>query len=544
MLPPNRHGGGLPYLACLTLGRFLFHAFSCTKKIEYFNEVISVLQDNLSTRGERLANFAGIQGLIECLTVRFSLLNCRDDLNEIMELYPIGVNDERARTPDRFKLSSDWAFAARISGHPSISAAYDHAMSLMQDTLTFTPTIDIQHSRLVAMPDRYENLPLDHASYHASESTGQLPRAIETLERGRALIWTEIHGLRTSIDQIRAKDSHLADKFAAVNTKLEMLTLSTSADSNEVGLNDGFVKMDPFGLHVAQQRKLLDDRKKHIYQIQALPGFEAFLKLPSFDHLRSAAARGPVIIINHSEWRSDIIILHHSFLPSLLPTADDFYHRANNMRDKFLGARKEGLDSNEYEDALKFVLKELYELVGRPVIQRLNELSVPEQSRVWLCPTSVFCLLPLHAMGPIPSDDSRPRYFLDLYIPSYTPTLSTLIRSNDNPGLCTLDKPSILLVSPQIRLCQRHRERCKLYRPTVFRWQHSARRRRASMPCCSISEITVLSILYAIKIPSLGNHSTHRLSFTKMNAFRCSILYDLGFLKLSLHFCRLATRRS
>ena len=259
-LPPNRHGGGLPYLACLTLGRFLFHAFSCTKKIEYFNEVISVLQDNLSTRGERLANFAVIQGLIECLTVRFSLLNCRDDFNEIMELYPIGANDERARTPDRFKLSSDWAFAVRISGHPSISAAYDHAMSLMQDTLTFTPTIDIQHSRLVAMRDRYENLPLDHTSYHVS--TGQLPRAIETLERGRALIWSEMHGLRTSIDQIRAKDSHLADKFEAVNTKLEMLTLSISADSNEVGLDDGCVKMDPFGLHVAQQRKLLDDRKK------------------------------------------------------------------------------------------------------------------------------------------------------------------------------------------------------------------------------------------------------------------------------------------
>ena len=344
-LAPDRHGGGLPYLACLTLGRFLFHAFSCTKKIEYLNEVISVLQDNFNTRGERLANFAVIQGLIECLTVRFSLLNCRDDFNEIMELYPIGVNDERARTPDRFKLSSDWAFAARISGHSSISAAYDYAMSLMQDTLTFTPTLDIQHSRLVAMRDRYENLPLDHASYHVS--TGQLPRAIETLERGRALIWSEMRGLRTSIDQIRAKDSHLADKFAAVNTKLEMLTLSISADGNEVGLDDGFVRMDSFDLHVAQQRKLLDDRKKLISQIQALPGFETFLKLPSFDHLRSAAARGPVIIINHSEWRSDIIILHHSFPPSLLPTADYFYHRAINMRDKLLGARKEGLDSNE-----------------------------------------------------------------------------------------------------------------------------------------------------------------------------------------------------
>ncbi len=71
----------------------------------------------------------------------------------------------------------------------------------------------------------------------------------------------------------------------------------------------------------------------------------------------------------------------------------------------------------------------LYDLVSRPVIKGLNELNVPEQSRVWWCPTSVFCPLPLHAIGPIPSGVGPPRYFLNLYIPSYTPSLSTLMES-------------------------------------------------------------------------------------------------------------------
>ena len=205
--------------------------------------------------------------------------------------------------------------------------------------------------------------------------------------------------------------------------------------------------MDLFGHLVVRQRKLVDDHNKLISQIQVLPGFETFLKSPSFDNLHSAAARGPVIIINHSRWRSDIIILHHAFPPSLISTPDDFYDRANNLRDYLLDARKNGLDSKLYDNALGYVLKELYELVGRPVIQRLNELRVPEQSRVWWCPTSVFCSLPLHATGPIPQLHGRPRYFLDLYIPSYTPTLSTLIESN-NIGSDTLEMPSILLVSP------------------------------------------------------------------------------------------------
>jgi hypothetical protein len=103
------------------------------------------------------------------------------------------------------------------------------------------------------------------------------------------------------------------------------------------------------------------------------------------------------------------------------------------------------LESDECEVALRSVLEELYELVGRPVIKRLNELNRSEQSRVWWCATSVFYSLPLHAMGPIPSDISPPRYFLDLYIPSYTPSLSSLIESR-KVGSQTSDKPSILLV--------------------------------------------------------------------------------------------------
>ena len=49
-------------------------------------------------------------------------------------------------------------------------------------------------------------------------------------------------------------------------------------------------------------------------------------------------------------------------------------------------------------------------------------------------------------MGPIPSDDGVPRYFSDLYIPSYTPTLSALVESR-KPGKSSFDKPSVVLVA-------------------------------------------------------------------------------------------------
>ena len=77
------------------------------------------------------------------------------------------------------------------------------------------------------------------------------------------------------------------------------------------------------------------------------------------------------------------------------------------------------------------MLAELYRLIGQQVVEKLNELRIPAQSRVWWCPTSAFGYLPLHAMGPISSDSKDPRYFSDLYISSYTPTLSALIASRE-----------------------------------------------------------------------------------------------------------------
>jgi CHAT domain-containing protein len=51
-------------------------------------------------------------------------------------------------------------------------------------------------------------------------------------------------------------------------------------------------------------------------------------------------------------------------------------------------------------------------------------------------------------MGPILSDEGEPRYFLDLYICSYTPTLSALIQSrHHNASSRSSDRPSILLVA-------------------------------------------------------------------------------------------------
>ncbi|KAI0250867.1 hypothetical protein BJV78DRAFT_1127256, partial [Lactifluus subvellereus] len=164
-----------------------------------------------------------------------------------------------------------------------------------------------------------------------------------------------------------------------------------------------------------------------------------------------AASRGPVIIVNHCEWRTDILIVLHDSPPSLITTANDFYDRSNESAYRLSETRKRHLESKQYQRALRSVLQELYRLVGQPVMDKLGELKIPMQSRVRWCPTSVFCSLPLHAMGPIPSQDGVKKYFSDVYISSYTPTLSALIESR-GPRTETSDpSPSFLTAMENLR---------------------------------------------------------------------------------------------
>jgi len=432
------------------LAQVLLHAFECTNNMEFLDKSIAAFYDILEMPSAEHAHFHAIEGLSRALSTRWMLSEDQKDFDELMQLYSRASKNPYASERRRLRITYRWAEHARHKGDQTTSTAYKTALSLMEDTLLLAPTLETQHFHLVALSHVYEKLPLDFASHEVNR--GRLMEAIQALERGRGLLWAEMRGLRTSAGQL-SLNCHLAEEFTAVNRELEALTMSVSPDAamnDDDGL-EGNSGMDKFGHLVVRHRKLLMKRNELVKKIQALPEFGGFLKTPSFDNLRSAAVHGPVIIVNHSEWRSDILIVHSDTHPSLITTSDDFYNRAIELRNRLVCARKDhALESRQYQRALRSVLESLYELVGQPVIKELQRLKIPEQSRIWWCPTSVFCSLPLHAMGPIASEGGISRYFSDIYIPSYTPTLSALIESRNpgkNPGKSSLEMPSVLLVA-------------------------------------------------------------------------------------------------
>ncbi|KAF8265624.1 CHAT domain-containing protein [Lactarius quietus] len=352
-----------------TFADILFVAFSHTKKIEYLNESISTVRQAIARPFSQLKNHIALPPLARRLIFRAtSFPGYRaQDVDEALELFSQCVSDAHASLPERCYSACEWAYVARYTRHPSLPTAYKSALSLMQDTPLFSPTLQLQHTTLVTR-EHFHDMPLDYASYQVD--LGQPEEAIETLERGRALLWSQMRRFRTPIDQLLEEDPDLGRKFATVNRELEELTKSIPPShklSADDAAADGLRAVDPFGRLLLKQRELLKERNHLICHIQTLPGFDSFLATPSFDTLRSSASSGPVIIINHSIWRSDILILLHNMPPSPIDTPRNFYFLARDLKDKLLGSRhKYGLDSKDYDETLASILAELYPSLGNP----------------------------------------------------------------------------------------------------------------------------------------------------------------------------------
>ena len=161
--------GILAVAAQSTLGMLLYRAFQLTHKIEYLNGAISSHRDGANAFDGYSDRVSFSIKLIASLSTRLNLQHDKEDLHELMQLFPTVTDDTSCEYP----ISFLWASIARRYGHPSASTAYEHAMSWTQTSLTFAPTLDKQHSRLIGMHGLYA-IPMESTSYHIH--TGNLEK--------------------------------------------------------------------------------------------------------------------------------------------------------------------------------------------------------------------------------------------------------------------------------------------------------------------------------------------------------------------------------
>lgn len=204
---------------------------------------------------------------------------------------------------------------------------------------------------------------------------------------------------------------------------------------------------------------------KLLVEVRALPGFENFLRAPTYEDLRQAAVHGPVVTVNLSKWRCDALILtsagveavplpelslrdaerrlerHLAALASFDQAVADFeeadavLQRDHMDGDAIRQRRRAGARRREatlaLDDELTSLVEWLWDVV---VVVLLDKLPTPGadglRPRVWWCPTGPLAFLPLHAAG------RGNQWLHDMVVSSTTPTVRSLLdaRSDSDAG--------------------------------------------------------------------------------------------------------------
>ncbi|KAG0700463.1 CHAT domain-containing protein [Suillus ampliporus] len=170
-------------------------------------------------------------------------------------------------------------------------------------------------------------------------------------------------------------------------------------------------------------------------EIRNIHGFSRFLLRPLYEDLQAAACHGPVIILLASKYSRDAIIVPTSGEPHHVPLRSLSLADLETLKVSFATAIRHTakMDPTESRRELVVLLQKIWDEVMLPIVNVLqHDLKVKPRSRIWLCPTAAFTSIPLHAAHPfrMKADRSgREPCLEDIYICSYTPTLSALIRA-------------------------------------------------------------------------------------------------------------------
>ncbi|KAG0704890.1 CHAT domain-containing protein [Suillus ampliporus] len=289
--------------------------------------------------------------------------------------------------PNRIIQVYDWALTVERYSHASALEAYTTFFELLDD-LFATRSSTISRSEAAAAFRYARTLPVDAASY--ALRSHNVKKAIELVEQGRGQQWSLASRLTgTPVGNLKSANPKLARKFSALSKRVS----------------------------------------------DAAQGFSRFLLPPSYEDLQAAACLGPVIILIASKYSCDAIIVPTSGEPHHVPFPSLTLADLNMLKGDFTRAIRHGslMGTMEPRTELIALLRKIWDEIMLPIVNILRyDLNVKPRSRIWLCPTAAFTSIPLHAAHPFRMNadrSGRESCLEDIYICSYTPTLSALIRS-------------------------------------------------------------------------------------------------------------------
>ncbi|KAG2029328.1 CHAT domain-containing protein, partial [Suillus americanus] len=246
----------------------------------------------------------------------------------------------------------------------------------------------------------------------------------ELVEQGRGQQWSLASRLKTPVEDLEAANSTLAHSYLDLSRRVSDAARSSATITDRATADRA----------ATEYRRLTRQWDTAVAEIRKLQGFSRFLLPPSYEDLQAAARQGPVIILIASQYSCSAIIIPTSGEPHHVPLSSVTLLDLNNLKDRFARAIRHAsiMGQKVPRNDLIVLLRTVWEEIMLPIVNVLEHvLKLKHGSRIWLCPTAAFTSIPLHAAHPFQTraDRSKEPCLEDLYICSYTPTLSALVRS-------------------------------------------------------------------------------------------------------------------
>lgn len=187
--------------------------------------------------------------------------------------------------------------------HPSFSPdSRGQLLSIYQTMLNLLPRVAYfgldasARLRVLKSADHFATTAAAHAILLDRPET-----AVEILEQGRGVFWSQGLKLRSQFDQLPAD---LRDKISVTAYQLERAMCQMPQDDT----SQAKVEVEEADRKI---RRLSDEFQELVEQIRSLPGHERFLLPLNFAALSVAAERGPVVVFLTSETVNCAIIIQN-----------------------------------------------------------------------------------------------------------------------------------------------------------------------------------------------------------------------------------------
>ncbi|KAK0214588.1 CHAT domain-containing protein [Armillaria fumosa] len=375
---------------------------------------------------------------------RFDLFQNSSDADEATSLLKSAALSPTGPPLTRLGAACEWAELGKKVDFLSALEAYKVTLDLLPRVAWTGKSIAARHRQLV----RFGRTVNQAAAY--ALQLGYADIALEWLEMGRAIVWGQLHNLRSPVDFLSDAYPDLAKRLSQVGNALEK---ATSRDVNIENFKEFTME------EIAKEhRRLAAEWDSLVETVRALPGFEDFLRPKKLATLKNAAKHGPVVLLNTFQAWCDALIL----IPGLddvihIPLKDFSYEKAEILLKRLnkslsaLGVRTRASQPVPYgtsgKNVFMDVLKKLWTWIVKPVLDGLAlfPCDTTNPPRLWWCPTGPLAFLPIHAAGDYNTNEPGTK-LSDYVVSSYTPTLTILLEKLEKTrrftGLLAISQPN------------------------------------------------------------------------------------------------------